>query len=133
VDRAAGALRIGPDDDVTEVTAAELRKVVGRLRAAGQRVDGDPPALIVTDSAGTWSGWPGYYGICRCPAEPVRADRVFYTRPARRARAVGVPAGTTTCSSCPTRHLVTPDAASTSVSARYGTVVNHAYGPCHRD
>src|SRR5689334_3646414 len=44
------AVRLGPDDDETEVTAAQVREVVGRLAAAGHWRDGDLPVLIVFDA-----------------------------------------------------------------------------------
>nr|WP_222853446.1 transposase [Fodinicola acaciae] len=44
------ALRLGPDDDLTEVTAAQLREVVRRLIEVGQWRPGDPPIWIVGDS-----------------------------------------------------------------------------------
>lgn len=44
------AVRLGPDDDVAEVTAEQVRAVVQRLIAAGQWRDGDPRVLIVFDS-----------------------------------------------------------------------------------
>ena len=37
------AVRLGPADDATAVTAEQLRCVVGRLVAAGHWSDGDPP------------------------------------------------------------------------------------------
>src|SRR5262249_15020848 len=40
-------IRLGPADDATAVTAAQLREVVGRLIAAGQWMAGDPEILIV--------------------------------------------------------------------------------------
>lgn len=43
------AVRRGPADDATAVTAAQLRGVVERLIAAGQRVPGEPDIVIVTD------------------------------------------------------------------------------------
>ena len=36
------AIRLGPDDDETEVTAAQVREVVARLVAAGHWHQGDP-------------------------------------------------------------------------------------------
>jgi hypothetical protein len=39
------AVRVGPDDDPTEVTTAQLREVAGRLAAAGARRDDDPDIL----------------------------------------------------------------------------------------
>jgi hypothetical protein len=44
------AVRLGPADDATAVTADQLRAVVGRLIAAGHWRDGDPDILIVTDA-----------------------------------------------------------------------------------
>jgi hypothetical protein len=72
------ALRIGPDDDATEVTAAQIRDVVGRLIAAGQYRDGDLPIRIVLDSGydGTRLAWL----LADLPVEllvRVRSDRVF--------------------------------------------------------
>jgi DDE superfamily endonuclease len=81
------AVRLGPDDDLTEVTAAQVRDVVARLAAAGQWREGDPVILIVFDAG---------YDITRLafllaglPVELVgrlRSDRVLYfpAPPARR-------------------------------------------------
>jgi hypothetical protein len=44
------AVRLGPDDDATAVTAAQLRGVIERLIAAGQWVAGDPEMLVVADA-----------------------------------------------------------------------------------
>jgi DDE superfamily endonuclease len=44
------AVRLGPDDDETEVTAAQLREVVTRLIDAGQWRDGDRRILVVFDA-----------------------------------------------------------------------------------
>lgn len=73
------AVRLGPLDDVTEVTASQVREVVGRLREAGQCRDGDAPILIVFDAG---------YDIMRLAwlladlpvvvAGRLRSDRVFH-------------------------------------------------------
>jgi hypothetical protein len=73
------AVRLGPGDDATEVTAAQVRDVVGRLTEAGHWRDGDPDILIVFDAG---------YDITRLafllaglPAEllgRLRSDRVLY-------------------------------------------------------
>ena len=42
------AVRLGPADDETEVTAAQVRDVVARLIEAGQHKDGDPAILVVS-------------------------------------------------------------------------------------
>ncbi|MEV4899358.1 transposase, partial [Nonomuraea sp. NPDC055795] len=75
-------VRLGPADDATAVTAAQLRAVVERLIAAGQWSSGDPDILIVTDA--------GYditrlaYALRDLPVEllgRIRSDRVLL-RPA---------------------------------------------------
>src|SRR5205807_7504822 len=43
-------VRLGPTDDATAVTAAQLRAVVERLIAAGQWTPGDPDITIVMDA-----------------------------------------------------------------------------------
>ena len=73
------AVRLGPDDDETDVTAAQVREVVSRLIAAGQWVPGDPGILIVFDAG---------YDVTRLswllgdlPVEllgRLRSDRVLY-------------------------------------------------------
>ena len=88
------AVRLGPGDDLTEVTAAQVREVVARLAAAGQWREGDPVILIVFDAG---------YDITRLafllaglPVElvgRVRSDRVLYFPPpaARRDGRPGRP------------------------------------------
>jgi hypothetical protein len=44
------AVRLGPGDDVTGVTAGQVREVVARLAAAGHWHPGDPDILIVFDA-----------------------------------------------------------------------------------
>jgi hypothetical protein len=44
------AVRLGPADEATAVTADQLRAVVARLIAAGQWRAGDPDILVVTDA-----------------------------------------------------------------------------------
>ncbi|WP_406385426.1 NF041680 family putative transposase [Streptomyces sp. NBC_01618] len=48
--RVLDAVRLGPADDATAVTAAQLREVVERLVRAGHWKPGDPHILIVMDS-----------------------------------------------------------------------------------
>jgi hypothetical protein len=127
------AVRIGPDDDVTEVTAGQLREVIARLRQAGQWADGDPPVLIVTDAG---------YDVVRLawllrdlPVQllgRVRADRVFYApaggyagtgRPSRHGQPVKLSDAAT---------WPAPDQTSSSVNDRYGNVTVHAYGRRHQ-
>jgi hypothetical protein len=87
------AVRLGPADDATAVTAEQLRAVVGRLVAAGHWRDGDPRILIVTDA--------GYdvtrlaYVLADLPIELVgrlRSDRVLrLAKPPRRPGTTGRP------------------------------------------
>src|SRR5260370_28258296 len=44
------AVRLGPDDDETEVTAAQVRDVITRLIAAGHWREGDLATLVVFDA-----------------------------------------------------------------------------------
>lgn len=87
-------VRLGPLDDLTRVTAEQVRDVVGRLRQAGQWVAGDRPILVVFDAG---------YDLTRLAfllrdvpvivAGRVRSDRVFYLPPpARAAGQTGRPA-----------------------------------------
>ena len=48
--RPLDAVRLGPADDATEVTAAQVRDVVARVIAAGHWRDGDPDILVVFDA-----------------------------------------------------------------------------------
>jgi hypothetical protein len=73
------ALRLGPADDATEVTAAQIREVAERIIAAGHWRDGDPDILVVFDAG---------YDLTRLawllrdlPVEVtgrLRSDRVMY-------------------------------------------------------
>jgi hypothetical protein len=72
------AIRLGPDDDEAEVTAAQVRDVVARLVTAGHWREGDPPILVIFDA--------GYdvtrlaYQLADLPVEllgRLRSDRVM--------------------------------------------------------
>src|SRR3954454_64260 len=87
------AVRLGPADDPTAVTAQQLRTVLGRLITAGQWKPGDPSIVIVADS--------GYditrlaYVLADLPVEllgRLRSDRVLrLPKPPRPAGATGRP------------------------------------------
>ena len=80
------AARIGPDDDATDLTAAQIRDVVARLRAAGQHRDGDLPIRIVFDSG--YDGTRLAFLLADLPVEllvRVRSDRVFHAPAGKRA------------------------------------------------
>jgi hypothetical protein len=129
------AVRLGPGDDQTEVTAAQVRDVVDRLAAAGHWRDGDPGILVVFDAG---------YDITRLafllaglPVEllgRLRSDRVLYF-PAPPGRRDGRPGR-------PPRHgqqfklaeeAAWPAPAVTTVSqtARYGTARARSWGRLH--
>lgn len=127
------AQRVGPADDLTEVTAAQIRDLYGRLVAAGQWHEGDPPVLVVTDS--------GYdvtrlaFLLADLPVQllgRVRSDRVFYTtpgdytglgRPGRHASPLKLSDPTT---------WPTPQACAAGSSDRYGQVAVYAWARRHQ-
>ena len=87
------AVRLGPADDPTAVTALQLREVITRLMVAGYWQVGDPDVLIVMDS--------GYdvtrlaFVLADLPVEVlgrIRSDRVLrLPKPPRRPGALGRP------------------------------------------
>jgi hypothetical protein len=87
------AVRLGPADDATAVTAAQLRAVIDRLIMAGDWRPGDPPILVVTDA--------GYditrlaFVLADLPVELVgriRSDRVLrLPKPPRVPGTIGRP------------------------------------------
>jgi len=73
------AIRLGPADDETEVTATQVRDVVGRLITAGHWQPGDPDILIVFDAGYDVSRLA--HQLTGLPVELVgrlRSDRVLY-------------------------------------------------------
>ena len=87
------AVRLGPADDATEITAAQIREVVTRLIQAGHWRDGDPDILVVFDAGYdlTRLAWL----LAGLPVEVLgrlRSDRVMYfPAPAREPGANGRP------------------------------------------
>jgi hypothetical protein len=87
------AVRLGPHDDVAEVTATQLRAVIGRLIQAGQWQPGDADVLLVCDA--------GYdlarlaFLLADLPVEVLgrlRSDRVLrLPAPPRQPGALGRP------------------------------------------
>lgn len=71
-------VRLGPDDDVAQVTAVQVRAVVDRLVAAGQWRPVDPDVLIVFDADYDLSRLT--FLLTDLPVEVLgrlRSDRVF--------------------------------------------------------
>jgi hypothetical protein len=132
------AVRLGPADDATAVTAAQVREVVARLIEAGHWAGGDPDILVVFDSG---------YDLTRLawllrdlPVEVagrLRSDRVMhFPAPAGPAR----PAGT---GGRPPRHgpalkladpqtWPAPAVATVTETTRYGTARAMAWGRLHQ-
>ena len=59
------AVRLGPADDATAVTAAQLRQTVDRLRGAGHWRLGDRPSGSCSTPATTCAGWRSCWPTCR--------------------------------------------------------------------
>jgi hypothetical protein len=128
------AVRLGPADDETAVTAGQVREVVQRLIGAGHWHDGDPDILVVFDAG---------YDITRLawllrdlPVEVLgrlRSDRVLYfPAPPRPPAATGRPS----------RHgpefklaeeqtWPGPAVATTTQTTRYGTAIARSWDQLH--
>jgi hypothetical protein len=129
------AVRLGPDDDEMEVTAAQLREVITRLIAAGQWKDGDPDIIIVMDSG--YSGTRLAWLLADLPVivmARVRCDRVYYAPaparvPGRRGRTLrhGEPVR---CDDPATWH--SPDLQAHAASARHGPLAVTAWARVHQ-
>jgi hypothetical protein len=129
------AVRLGPADDATAVTAAQVRDVVRRIIAAGHWRDGDPDILVIFDAGYdlTRLAWL----LADLPVEVLgrlRSDRVMYFPAPPR------PPGT---NGRPARHggafkladqRSWPAAAVTTVTqtTRYGTARTAAWGRLHQ-
>ena len=129
------AVRLGPADDATAVTAAQVREVIARIIAAGHWRDSDPDILVVFDSGYdlTRLAWL----LADLPVEVMgrlRSDRVMYfPAPPREPGANGRPS----------RHGAAlkltdpgtwPAPAVTTVTetTRYGTAAAMAWGRLHQ-
>jgi DDE superfamily endonuclease len=133
--RLLDAVRLGPADDATAVTAGQVRDVVERITAAGHWRDGDPDMLAVFDSG---------YDLTRLawllrdlPVEVagrLRSDRVMYFpapprepgtngRPSRHGAALKL-----------TDPGTWPAPAVTTITetSRYGTAAAMAWGRLHQ-
>ena len=128
------AVRLGPADDATAVTATQLRDVVDRLVTAGQWKPGDPNIVIVADTG---------YDITRLahvladlPVELVgrlRCDRVLrLPKPARLPGTTGRPPkhGPEIALDKPGT-WPTPQHTSSTDTTRYGTAVATSWDRVH--
>jgi DDE superfamily endonuclease len=128
------AVRLGPDDDEAEVTAAQVRDVIARLIEAGHWNEGDPPILVIFDA-----GYDPMRLACRLADLPVeilgrlRSDRVLHFpvpprqpgtqgRPRRHGREFALADPGT---------WPGPAVTTTTVTSRYGTAVAQAWDRLH--
>jgi hypothetical protein len=128
------AQRIGPADDATAVTAAQLRQVIDRLTCAGQWQPGDPDILVVCDT--------GYdtarlaWVLADLPVQVlgrIRADRVLrLPTPARAPGTSGRPrkhGGEFACNDPAT--WPTPQHTTVTATSRYGTAEARSWNRLH--
>ena len=128
------AVRLGPDDDETEVTAAQVREVVTRLAEAGQWRDGDLRILVVFDAGYdvTRLAWL----LADLPVEllgRLRSDRVMWLPvPPRQPGTMGRPRkhGGELALSDPATWPA-PQVVTTTVTSRYGTAAAAAWDRVH--
>jgi hypothetical protein len=128
------AVRLGPADDATAVTSAQLRAVVGGLAAAGQHTAGDPDILVVADA--------GYdaprlaFTLADLPVELVgriRCDRVLrLPAPPRLPGTVGRPPkhGGELALARP-ETWPAPQHTTTTATGRYGTATASSWDRLH--
>src|SRR6266568_2321019 len=128
------AVRLGPDDDETEVTAGQVREVITRLIAAGYWRQGDLPVLVVFDAGYdvTRLAWL----LADLPAEllgRLRSDRVMQLpAPPRPPGTVGRPRkhGSELALADPATWPA-PQVATSTVTTRYGTAAAAAWDRVH--
>jgi DDE superfamily endonuclease len=128
------AVRLGPDDDETAVTAAQVRDVITRLIEAGHWREGDPPVLVIFDA--------GYdvtrlaYLLADLPAEllgRLRSDRVMQLpAPPRQPGTMGRPRkhGGELALADPVTWPA-PQVATSTPTSRYGTAVTAVWDRVH--
>jgi hypothetical protein len=128
------AIRLSPDDDEAEVTAAQVREVVSRLIEAGHWRDGDPPVLVILDA-----GYDPMRLACQLADLPIevlgrlRSDRVLHFpvpprapgtngRPPRHGRQFAL---------ADPKTWPQPPVATTTDTTRYGTATAQAWDRLH--
>ena len=128
------AVRLGPDDDETEVTAVQVREVVARLAAAGHWREGDPAILVVFDAGYdvTWLAWL----LADLPVQllgRLRSDRVMQLpAPPRQPGTAGRPRkhGGELALSDPAT-WPDPQISTSTGTSRYGTAAAAAWDRVH--
>jgi DDE superfamily endonuclease len=128
------AVRLGPDDDEAEVTAAQVRDVIVRLAAAGHWREGDPAILVIFDA-----GYDPMRLACRLADLPVevlgrlRSDRVLhFPVPPRQPGTQGRPRrhGGEFALADPATWPA-PPIMTTTATTRYGSAVAQAWDRLH--
>jgi DDE superfamily endonuclease len=128
------AVRLGPEDDETEVTAVQIRDVVDRLIAAGHWRAGDPGILIVLDAG--YDATQLAYLLADLPVEllgTLRSDRVMrLPAPPRHPGTMGRPRKHgRELALADARTWPDPQVTSTTATSRYGTAVAAAWDRVH--
>ena len=128
------AVRLGPDDDESAVTAAQVRDVITRLIEAGHWREGDPAILVIFDAGYDMTRLS--FLLADLPAEVLgrlRSDRVMQLpAPPRRPGTMGRPRkhGGQLALSDPATWPA-PQLATTTVTTRYGTAAAAAWDRVH--
>ena len=128
------AVRLGPDDDEAEVTAAQVRDVIVRLAAAGHWREGDPPILVIFDAG--YDPMRLAYRLADLPVEVLgrlRSDRVLhFPVPPRQPGTQGRPrrhGGEFALADAAT--WPAPPVVTTTVTTRYGAAGAQAWDRLH--
>ena len=126
------AVRLGPDDDEAEVTAAQVRDVITRLITAGHWRAGDQPVLVIFDAG---------YDVARLaflltdlPVEVLgrlRSDRVLCFPPQRRPGPGRPPRHGTEFKLADQASWPAPAVTTITQTTRYGTAVARAWDRLH--
>jgi hypothetical protein len=128
------AVRLGPEDDEAEVTAAQVREVITRLIAAGHWREGDLPVLVIFDAG--YDPMRLAHQLAGLPVEilgRLRSDRVLhFPVPARRPGTNGRPPrhGREFFLADP-KTWPQPPVTTTTGTARYGTAAAQAWDRLH--
>jgi hypothetical protein len=128
------AVRLGPDDDEAEVTAAQVREVITRLIGAGHWRDGDLPILVIFDAG--YDPMRLAHQLTGLPVQilgRLRSDRVLnFPVPARQPGTNGRPPrhGREFALADPAAWPA-PAVATTTETTRYGTAVAKAWDRLH--
>jgi hypothetical protein len=126
------AVRLGPDDDEAEVTAAQVRDVITRLITAGHWREGDRPILAIFDA-----GYDPMRLACRLADLPVqvlgrlRSDRVLCFPPQRRPGPGRPPRHGRDFKLAHPASWAAPAVTTTTQTTRYGTAAAQAWDRLH--